>query len=356
MSRTFKFIFATLALALSFSFTAIAQETTGSIEGTITDSAGAVVPGVEVVITSQAVGTTVGFRRTTTTDRNGFYRVQQIPPGSYIVSTTPTAGFGSATTNEVRVELGRSTPVNIALAAGGENFEVTVTADPLAIDPTGSQIQTNLSARAAELLPKGTNFTSLLTVAPAVRNEPLSGGFQIDGASGSENTFIIDGQEVSNFRTGTLNLNNNIPFQMIQEVQIKSSGFEAEFGGATGGVVNVVTRGGSNQLRGETGIEFRIAKFQGNPRNFLRQTNFPGGTVAEYIPVAKDGGTDWFPYMSLGGPIIKDRAWFFGSYAPQIINIDRTVGLYGSNINPATRQITNVNTYAFRQKNEYAFG
>jgi hypothetical protein len=163
MSRTFKFIFATLALALSFSFTAMAQETTGSIEGTITDPAGAVVPGVEVVITSQAVGTTVGFRRTTTTDRNGFYRVQQIPPGSYIVSTTATAGFGSATTNEVRVELGRSTPVNITLAAGGGDFEVEVTADPLAIDPTDSKIQTSITARTAELLPKGTNFTSLLT-------------------------------------------------------------------------------------------------------------------------------------------------------------------------------------------------
>lgn len=143
---------------------------------------------------------------------------------------------------------------------------------------------------------------------------------------------------------------------MVQEVQIKSSGFEAEFGGATGGVVNVVTRGGSNQFRGEIGNEFRVSAFQGSPRDFLRQTNFTGGTVAEYIPVAKDGGTDWFPYVSLGGPIIKDRAWFFGSYSPQFINIDRTVGLYGSNINPATRQITNSNTYAFRQKNEYAFG
>jgi len=148
-------------------------------------------------------------------------------------------------------------------------------ADVAAIDLTGNKIQTNITQRTAELLPKGVNFTSLLNTAPAVRAEPLSGGFQIDGASGSENTFIIDGQEVTNFRTGVLNLNNNIPFQFVQEVQVKSSGFEAEFGGATGGVINVVTGGGSNEWHGEGGLEFRPSELQGTPRPLLR----PGDPV-----------------------------------------------------------------------------
>lgn len=358
MANTLKTFFAFFALVAAFAFTASAQELTGSIEGTIKDQAGAVVPGVEVVIATRGAGAgtgTVGFRRTTTTDSNGFFRVQQIPPGFYTITTSPTSGFGSATANNIEVVLGKATPVNIALTAGGANVVVDVSADAIAIDPTDNKIQTNITARTAELLPKGTNFTSLLTVSPAVRNEPLSGGFQIDGASGSENTFIIDGQEVGNFRTGTLNTNNNIPFQLVQEVQVKSSGFEAEFGGATGGVVNVVTRGGSNEFRGEAGIDFRVAKFQGAPRDFLRQTTFSGQTISEYIPVPKDGGTDWFPYLSLGGPILKDRIWFFGSYAPQLINTDRTVRLYDSQ-NPATRQFVSSNDYKFRQKNEYAFG
>jgi hypothetical protein len=362
MSKIVKSIVTMFALVMCFSFSAMAQETTGSIEGTITDPNGAVVPGVEVTVTSRArtqaggTDTTAGFRRVVTTDANGFYRVQQIPPGFYTITTAATSGFGTGTVSNIEVVLGRSTPVNITLAAGGVGVEVNVSADTLAIDPTGSRIQTNLTQRTAELLPKGVNFTSLLTVAPAVRNEPLSGGFQIDGASGSENTFVIDGQEVTNFRTGVLNLNNNIPFQFVQEVQIKTSGFEAEFGGATGGVVNVVTRGGGNEIRGETGLEFRISKFQGNPRDFLRQTNFTGGTVVEYVPVVKDGGTDFFPYASLGGPIIRDKMWFFGSYAPQYINIDRTINLYGSDLNPATRQFVSRNTYNYRQTNEYAFG
>lgn len=363
MSKILKSIVAMLTLTLCFSLSAFAQETTGSIEGTITDPNGAVVPGVEITIVSRAraqagtggAGTGIGFSRTTTTDESGFFRMQQVPPGFYSITTTSTAGFGVATANNIEVNLGRATPVNITLATGVA-VDVIVNADALAIDPTSNKIDTNISQRTAELLPKGTNFTSLLTVAPAVRNEPLSGGFQIDGASGSENTFIIDGQEVSNFRTGTLNLNNNIPFQFVQEVQIKSSGFEAEFGGATGGVISVVTRGGGNEFRGEVGTDFRVSAFQGTPRNFPRlTTTIPTGFVVESIPVRKDEGTDFFPFVSLGGPIIKDRAWFFGSYAPQYINVDRTIQLYDVQ-NPATRTLGASNTYTLRQKNEYAFG
>jgi Carboxypeptidase regulatory-like domain/TonB-dependent Receptor Plug Domain len=353
-----------VALILCFSFVAMAQELTGSIEGTVTDPNGAVVPGVEVTITSAAGAT--GFRRTATTDQNGFYRVQQIPPGSYNVTTAAAAGFGAGTANNVLVALGRSTPVNFTLAAGGQSVSVDVAADNITIDPTGNKLQTNITAKTAELLPKGTNFTSLLQIAPSVRAEPLGGGFQIDGASGSENTFIIDGQEVSNFRTGTLNTNNNIPFQFVQEVQVKSSGFEAEFGGATGGVINVVTKGGGNEFRGEAGIEFNTQRLNGNPRPFLNLTTYNTGVAGsanvvlpEYIPVDKDQGTNFFPFVSLSGPVMKDKMWFFVSYAPQYINAQRTVRLYGPGAvdrNPANRQFVSSNTYNFEQKNEYAFG
>jgi len=363
MYKNFKFI--TLVMSIVFCFSAIAfgQAVTGSIEGTITDPNGAVVPGVEVVIATRTAtegsqtNTTVGFRRTVTTDSNGFFRMQQIPPGFYSVATTATAGFGTSTASSVEVVLDKTTPVNITLTAGSANVQVDVSADALAIDPTDNKIQTNITQRTAELLPKGVNFTSLLTVAPAVRNEPLSGGFQIDGASGAENTFIIDGQEVTNFRTGTLNINNNIPFQFVQEVQVKSSGFTAEFGGATGGVVNVVTRGGGNQFRGEVGTDFGVSAFQGNPRQLQNLTVLTtGGNVVDELPVRRDGGTNFFPFASLGGPIIKDRAWFFGSYAPQITNIERTIDLFGADLNPATRTIASTTTYRFTQKNDYAFG
>ncbi len=331
MFSKFKMLLSVAALVLSMSAIAFAQETTGTIEGTIKDPQGSAVPGVTVTVRTRGLqetegarsDATVGFTRTVTTDDSGFFRVLQIPPGWYAITTSATAGFGETTVNNIEVVLGRTTPVNIDLKAGGVAEVVNVTSDQVAIDPTENAIQTNITARTAELLPKGVNFTSLLNTAPAVRNEPLSGGFQIDGASGSENTFIIDGQEVTNFRTGVLNLNNNIPFQFVQEVQVKSSGFDAEFGGATGGVVTVVTRGGSNEFHGELGNEFRVSQFQGDPRRFLRLISNTAGS--EYLTPKKDEGTDLFPFASLGGPIIKDRAWFFGSYAPQLIHTRRTI-------------------------------
>ncbi len=180
-----------------------------------------------------------------------------------------------------------------------------------------------------------------------MRNEPLTGGFQIDGASGSENTFIIDGHEVTNFRTGTLNDNNNIPFQFVQEVQVKSSGFEAEFGGATGGVVNVVTKSGSNDWHGDVGISFRPAELQAGPRQFL--TN--AFATTRYFRPERDGGTDVFPSVNLGGPIIKDRAWFFSSYSPQMVTSIRSLPY--QNVN--TGAIVGAERYVAKTRREYFF-
>ncbi len=332
---------------------AFGQETTGRIEGTITDPSGAAVPGVTVTVNS--VGrtegarpdATTGFTRTATTDESGFFRVQEIPPGFYSVTTSAASGFSGATNPSVEVVLGKTTPVNFALQAGNVSETVTVTSDAIAIDPTDNKIQTNITAQVAELLPKGTNFASLLQVAPAVRNEPASGGFQIDGASGSENTFIIDGQEVTNFRTGTLNTNNNIPFQFVQEVQVKSSGFEAEFGGATGGVINVVTKGGSNDWHGEFGLQFQPSRLQAGPRRFL----FALTEGARYFQPRRDSGTNFFPTANFSGPVIRDRAWFFLSYSPQFLNTNRDVTFS----DPDTGVVAGNGLFTQNQRNEYAF-
>lgn len=347
--RVIKLLVFTAALVISLAGISFGQETAGSIEGTVTDAQGGRIPNVTVTVT----GITQGFTRTGTTDAQGFYRFQQVPPGTYKVGFAGASGFSESSQDNVQVNLGRPTSVDVQLGAAQVTGDVTVSgSDTAGIETTESRIQTNISQRTAELLPKGVNFTSLLNTAPAVRSEGLAGGFQIDGASGSENTFIIDGQEVSNFRTGVLNLNNNIPFQFVQEVQVKSSGFEAEFGGATGGVISVVTRGGSNEFHGDAGIEFRPSKFQGTPRQFLRLISTTAGP--EYLVPRKDDGTDVFPYATLSGPIIKDKAWFFGSYAPQLLRTYRTINYISPD--PVGRVVTRGETYLAKQRNEYAFG
>ena len=103
-------------------------------------------------------------------------------------------------------------------------------------------------------LPKGRDFTSLVTLAPGANNESRSGGISIDGASSAENRYFIDGTDTTNLRTG-LSGKTLLP-EFIDEVQVKSSGYQAEFGGATGGVVNVVTKSGTNSFRGDIGTYF----------------------------------------------------------------------------------------------------
>jgi hypothetical protein len=201
-------------------------------------------------------------------------------------------------------------------------------------------------------LPKGTNFTSLLKISPAVRPEPLAAGFQVDGSSGAENTFIIDGQEVTNFRTGQLNGNNNLPFDLVQEVQVKSSGFEAEYGGATGGVINVVTAGGNNEFHGSFGIQFLPNSWLGDTRPFLNRWGSADGQV-EYFTPPDDEGLNTFYTARLTGPIIKDKFWFSAIYSPQVFNTNRTINYYNQS-NPTGRTLIETIGYKVRQRNEYA--
>jgi len=340
MNKNIKFLSLLFTLVLCFATSSFGQRTTGDIEGTVKDSQGAVVPNITVtVVSAQSTGAasevnlTAGFKRTVQTDNDGFFRVAQVPPGSYLVTTAAMSGFGEGRLPNVRVGVDTTTRADFQVTPAGANVGVDVSVnDAPPIDAGGTKVQTSISSQRIELLPKGVDFTSVLKTIAGVRPEGLAGGFTIDGASGSENTFYIDGQEVTNFRTGTLNGNNAIPTQFVQEIQVKSSGFEAEFGGATGGVVSVITKGGSNDWHGEFGTAFNTPKLNAGPRPTLtRFTNGSGAAFlqrAEYFRPARAGGVDFFPTASLSGPIIKDKAWFFASYSPQIFSRDVTTQFF----------------------------
>jgi hypothetical protein len=273
------------------------------------------------------------------------------------VTTEPTAGFGAATYNNVNISVGRVTQLDIALTVGNTGNTVTVNTTEDAIDPTGSQIQKNITSREIETIPTGVSFSSLLRLSPSTRPETKSGGFQIDGASGSENSFIIDGQDVSNFKSNNLDDVNNIPTFLVQEVSVKSSGFDAEFGGATGGVISVVTKGGSNAWRGLFGVEFDTPRLNASPRPALARTLDPStanGNRAEYLQYAKNGGTDFFPTAQVSGPIWKDKLFGLVNYSRQIFTTNQTTR-YFSNAPLATRVLTATENYKAKTTYEYAF-
>lgn len=325
MRKKMKFITLLLSLVLCLTASAFGQETTGEIQGTVKDQAGAVVPNVSVTIK----GVDVGFNRTAQTDENGFYRARQIPPGTYTVSITASSGFAAQTKEGVQVGIGNATTLDFT-ASSAVSASVNVVSDDsgVILDTTETKAQDNISAREIDNLPKGTGFSSLLKTTASVRPEPLGGQFSINGATGPENSFIIDGQETQNYKNGLLNSNNDIPYQALQEIQVKTSGFEAEFGGATGGVINGVTKSGSNEFHGEFGLQFNTNKLNAGPRPVLSNqliTTIPDtGQGLESFPQRRDKGTNEYPTASLGGPILKDRLWFFAIHSPRIVNTTRT--------------------------------
>lgn len=366
--RNLRIMIAMLSLVFCLSATAFGQETTGNIEGYVKDPTGSVVPNASVTVrnfksSTDASGTTTtgtsqGFQRTTTADDSGFFRVLQVPPGVYTVTTEAISGFGAATYENVQVVLGKTTQLDVDVKSGGVGAVVNIGTSDQPIDTTDSEVATSVTSQKIDLLPKGVDFTSILRASPGTRAEGLAGGFSVDGASGSENVFIIDGQEVTNFRTGTLNGNNAIPTQFVQEVQVKSSGFDAEFGGATGGVINVVTKGGSNDVRGEFGIQFATPRLNGDNRPTLARFTSGAGAAfvqsTEYFKAPKSEGTNVFPTANLSGPIVKDRLWFFGSYTPQYFNTENNTTFFTSQPG-AIRTVTATDTFRLKRTFEYAF-
>jgi hypothetical protein len=326
------------------------QRTTGNIEGTVVDPQGAVVPGASVTL--QSVGTTAGYKLTVTTNSEGRFFFSQVPVGTYVI-TVSKEGFANKSV-EVTVALDRVVTSNITLEVGGVAGEITVTTDStVTVDPGNTKIDISITKRVIEELPKGTQFSSLLKIAPNVRPEALNAGFQIDGASGAENVFVVDGQEVTNFRTGQLNANFNLPFDLVQEVQIKSTGYEAEYGGATGGVINVITVGGNNDYHGTFGISLAPLKLQGSPRNFLNRYGAATGQY-EYFKPPKDGGVGYFPTTQLTGPVFKNKLWFSATYSPLISEPVRTIDYFTTGSNPNGRAVSETIKYNQTVKQEYA--
>lgn len=324
MKNGIKYVSFLFLLVLGLVSTTFGQERTGNIEGTVSDSNEALIAGAEVQVT----GVNIGFSRSLTTNSEGAFQLLQVPPGTYRI-VIKAANFKERTT-EAQVTLSQTSIVRVTLEVGVGETVVDVTGeDVVAIDTTSNAIQTSITARKAELTPKANlNFSGLLRVVPAVREEPLGAGFQIDGASGAENTFIVDGLEVTNFRTGQLRNVQNIPDAFISEVQVKTSGFNAEYGGATGGVINVVSKGGDNSFRGEFGTQFEVSKLNADTRNILfadtTRVQFirPGQGTSQFNP-PDDKFTNFFPTGRISGPVIKNRLWFFASGAPQYFTTTR---------------------------------
>jgi len=323
-----------ILFVLFFRVAGLTQENSGRIGGTITDETGAVVPDAKITATSPTMPRAIE----TISDNLGRYSFPVLPIGVYSIAVTR-QGFQTVRQHGIEVKLGSEITYNVSLALGpmAETVEVSVAAESL--DITSSQTSTNINHASFDNLAKSRDYISLLLIAPGVRIEDRAGGgygIQVDGASGSENAYIIDGVEVTNMFQGSLLAQYAIPLQLVQEVQIKSGGFESEYGGATGGVINIATRSGTNTYHGNFEFQFTNDILNPRPRGYWQRSPLNAG-IADFYADKEDSYRTLWPGGRLGGPILKNRLLFTLAYEPTLQRTERDIS-YNSGAQRYTRE------------------
>ena len=328
-----------LGVLLGPAHTAQAQEgTTGIVAGELTDASGGVLPGVSVVFTNSMNGRVHNVQ----TDGSGAYRIE-LPPGAYAVRFE-LSGFARQETPRLEVQLGRTYDLDASLKVGNISEAVQVTAEnaPL-VDTRSTIIAHNVTAEEIDRMPKGRSFQSIAMAAPSVNSGEIEGGFQVNGASGAENAFTVDGVNTTSLVNGASR--QNTVFEYIQEVQVKTTGIPAEFGGALGGVISAVTKSGGNIFTGEAHYYLDGSPLSAGPVKRL-VLNPADDITVKYIQDEKSSDIRQEFGGSVGGPIVRDRLFFFGSFSPRV-NVRDHIYNFASGTDPGEIKRTSKFVQAF---------
>ena len=326
-----------LALMLALPLPASAQSLAagGAIEGTVTDESGAVLPGVSVTVRN----TGTGVVRETQTDAGGVYRAPLLPVGSYEV-TAVLNGFATTKRPNLSLSIGQVLTADVMLKVATAQEEVTVTAEaPLVEASRTSQASTVGAAAVANLPVNGRNFIDFVLTTPGVTRDTRGGDISFAGQRGVLNSLVIDGADNNNTffgqtlgRTGS----GRAPYQFsqdaVQEFQVNRNAYSAEYGRAGGAVINVVTKSGTNDFHGSA-FEFY--------RDKSLNANTWANKIRNPIPARAPFRIHQFG-ASLGGPVQKDKAFFFFSYDGQRQDIPNPITLtlapdIANSADPATR-------------------
>ena len=306
---------------LTFAQASAESAVRGNLAGTVADPSGAVIQGAQVTITGP-----VG-EKTATTDAEGRFLFQVLIPGNYSVRVIKD-GFKTADVKSAQVDTGKTSTIAVKLELGASATVVEVTAATVAVDTTSTAVQSNLSDNFYQNVPVGRNVTGLFYAAPGVASGGGTGTANpsISGGTGLENNYIADGVSITDGAFGGIgvysrvygSLSTGINLSFVKEVDVKTGGFEAQYGKATGGIVQIVTKSGSNAFHGSVGGFFAPQSMEAqriqtdsfaqggqNERfnlqgNVLHQSNYDvDGEVGGYVPG------------------MKNHLFFFGSFNPQ---------------------------------------
>jgi hypothetical protein len=277
---------------------ALAQTTVSTIEGTIKDAQGSVVSGAQVVVKSAAIG----LERTVTTDANGFYRVTALPAGIYSLAVSHT-GFANRNFDNIELTVNRTLTLDIPLEVGAVTEQVDVVENAQLLNPTTPSTGATITPQQIREMPtNGRNYLDLMQLVPGVvinrrADVGSDNATPVLGERSGNNNFLIDGQPNKDTVTGGAASQFNQ--ETIAEFQVLTAGFRAEFGQASGAIVNVITKSGGNEYHGLASIFFRNNVFDSS--NSLDPNN--------EVPFLQR----WDGSFAMGGPVVKDKVFFFGS-------------------------------------------
>ncbi|MDQ1522586.1 MAG: hypothetical protein QOE47_510, partial [Pyrinomonadaceae bacterium] len=302
--------------------TAQSEASTGQIAGVITDSTGAAVPNATVTVVNKDTGLT----RTATTSDDGNYTIPLLTTGTYTI-TAQAGNFAETKLENVVVNVGRVADGNVTLGVSGVQESVTVSAE--AIQVTRNESDAVVNETAITNLPiNGRRFQDFITLTPTAQVDPQRGQISLSGQKGINSNINVDGVDYNQPFFGGIrggersNLAFTIPQEAIKEFQVVASGYSAEFGRSTGGIVNAVTKSGDNDIHGSAFYLLRPKKLaRGNEYTeaLQEQRLTAAGVDASLAPTQHQFGG------SIGGPIIQNKLFYFGAYEQQKFNAGRQI-------------------------------
>jgi hypothetical protein len=312
-----KFFRLTLATLLVFALSALAfaqSTTTGAVGISVTDPQGAVVPNATVTVRNSETNK----EETATTDDAGRARVVNLQPGTYTVTVNST-GFGAFTQEKVVVEVGRVTSLDTPLSVSAQTANVEVTSDAPVINTTQQDFSSNINQTSINELPvNGRRWSNFAILTPGTVPDGTFGLISFRGISGLLNNNTVDGgdnnQAFFSEERGRTRIGYSVSQAAIREFQVNTSNYSAEYGRSAGGVNNAVTKSGTNEFHGQAFYYQRNSKWGArNPRSFINQLV---NGVSTPIALKPEDVRHQFGGV-LGGPIVKDKAFFFFSYDQQ---------------------------------------
>ncbi len=321
-----RIVLVTLSLALGLAFfnvNAVRAQSIldGKLTGTITEASGDPLPGVAIEITSPAL---ISGKRATVTSARGTYVFLNLPVGVYkIMATLP--GFKTTVQDKVGISAGGSLEVNLKLEPGAIEEQITVLAASPVIDTKSSAIDSKLENQMISRLPTSRDaFYDLSLTTPGMFDHGSNAGWLPSptaySGSSNENVFLVNGVNATNPRGSSFGPLVKVNYNAVEEVRVVALGSKAEYGSFSGAAIDVLTKSGSNSFHGNAGVFFEPVKW--------RRSNQPGDAVTygtDWLWIAKEGSPannlyggppqhDYELNATLGGPIIKDKIWFYGGF------------------------------------------